>query len=166
WAPTSRDEPEFKPLQQLLEVDGERFVACAVKGDLLVAADASSSGRISIWDTSSWTRQQTLTAGAPVTCLDASRTYIAAGTAAGYVRVWKRQSPSDPTFAQFFLPDLQLDSLPVYCVRLGPLRAAGAGGGAGGGGGGGGAGGGGGGDGDSVMVVHTRGNGRVSAWRL
>ncbi|GIL70094.1 hypothetical protein Vretifemale_934 [Volvox reticuliferus] len=173
WAPTSRDEPEFKPVLQLLEVDGERFVAVTVKGDLLVAADASTSGRISIWDTATWTRQQTLTAEAPVTSLDASRTYIAAGTAAGYVRVWKRQSANDPTFTQFFAPDLQLDCLPVYCVKLGPLRHGGGGAGGGGGSGGGGAGGGAGGSGgdggggaDAVMVVHTRGNGRVSAWRL
>ncbi|KXZ55983.1 hypothetical protein GPECTOR_2g1535 [Gonium pectorale] len=166
WSPTSRDEPEFKPVPQLLEVDGERFVACTVKGDLLVAADASSSGRISVWDTSTWARQQTLTAGAPVTSLDASRTYIAAGTAAGYVRVWKRQSAADATFTQFFVPDLQLDSLPVQCVRLGPLRPAGPGGGGGGGGAGGGGGGGGGDGGDCMMVVHTRGNGRVSAWRM
>ncbi|GIL47670.1 hypothetical protein Vafri_4431 [Volvox africanus] len=173
WAPTSKDEPEFKPVLQLLEVDGERFVAVTVKGDLLVAADASSSGRISIWDTTTWTRQQTLTAEAPVTSLDASRTYIAAGTAAGYVRVWKRQSAGDATFTQFFAPDLQLDSLPVYTVKLGPLRHGGSGAGSGGGSGGGGTGGSGGGSGsdgggggDAVMVVHTRGNSRVSAWRL
>ncbi|EFJ50695.1 hypothetical protein VOLCADRAFT_103774 [Volvox carteri f. nagariensis] len=131
WAPTSRDEPEFRPVQQLLEVDGERFVAAIVK------------------------------AGAPVTSLDASRTFIVAGTAAGYVRVWKRQSAVDATFTQFFAPDLQLDSLPVYCVKLGPLRGQQHPGGGGGGGGGGDGGGG-----DVVMVVHTRGNGRVSAWRL
>ncbi|GLI58996.1 hypothetical protein VaNZ11_000819 [Volvox africanus] len=167
WAPTSKVEPEYKPVLQLLEMDGERFVAVTVKGDLLVAADASSNGRISIWDTTTWIRQQTLTAEAPVTSLDASRTYIAAGTAAGYVRVWKRQSASDATFTQFFAPDLQLDSLPVYTVKLGPLRHGGCGAGGGGGSGGGGAGGSGGGDGgDAVMVVHTRGNSRVSAWRL
>ncbi|KAG2445917.1 hypothetical protein HXX76_000520 [Chlamydomonas incerta] len=159
WAPTSRDEPEFKPVQQLLEVDGERFVAVAVKGDLLVAADASPSGRISIWDTATWQRQQTVTAGAPVTALDASRTYIAAGTAAGYVRVWRRQSAADATFTQYFVPDVQLDTLPICTVRLGPLRQQGAAGAGVEGGAGTTAS-------DSVMVVHTRGNGRVSAWRL
>ncbi|KAG2452482.1 hypothetical protein HYH02_002721 [Chlamydomonas schloesseri] len=164
WAPTSRDEPEFRPVQQLMEVDGERFVAVAVKGDLLVAADASPSGRISVWDTHTWERQQTITAGAPVTALDASRTYIAAGTSAGYVRVWRRQSAVDATFTQYFVPDVQLDSLPIYTVRLGPLRQPGGGGGGGGSGVEGGAAGAAGSD--TVMVVHTRGNGRVSAWRL
>lgn len=79
------------------------------------------------------------------------------------MRVWRRQSPSDPTFAQLFTPDLKLDTLPVYCVKLGPMRGpqgstssstAGL------------VGGGDGGSGDAVMVVHTKGNGRVSAWRL
>jgi hypothetical protein len=30
------------------------------QGDLLVAADASSSGRVSVWDTTSWARMQTV----------------------------------------------------------------------------------------------------------
>lgn len=53
-------------------------------------------------------RPPPLQADAPVTALDASRTYIAAGTSAGYVRVWRRQSAVDPTFTQYFQPDVQL----------------------------------------------------------
>ena len=85
-------------------------------------------------------------ADAPVTALDATRTYIAAGTAAGYVRVWKRQAGSSGhmPFAQYFEPDLQLCSLPIRCVRLGPVRDTQ----------------------ESMMVVHTQGNNRVSVWRM
>ncbi len=68
------------------------------------------------------------------------------------------QSSLEASFTQFFTPDLRLDSLPVLTVRLAPLRPPGGGGGGGGGGSGG--------EGDMMMVVHTRGNGRVSAWRL
>ncbi len=88
------------------------------------------------------------------------RTHIAAGTAAGTVRVWRRQSPSDPSYEQCITPDIALDTRPIYGVWFRPLRApkaAAADGGAAGGGGGGE---------DTVLVVHAYGSGRVGAWRM
>lgn len=103
-------------------------------------------------------------AGAPVSSLATCRTYIAAGTTAGTVRVWRRQSPSDPSYEQCITPDIVLDTRPIYGVWFRPLRApkTAAAGGAAGGGGGAGAGGGE----DTVLVVHAYGSGRVGAWRM
>lgn len=55
-------------------------VSIGPQGGVLAAADASPEGRISIWSTDTWERQQTLTAGSTVTGLSLSSSHLAVGT--------------------------------------------------------------------------------------
>jgi hypothetical protein len=56
------------------------------QADILVAADCSNSGRISIWDTASWTRQQTLTVRV--------RVRVRGSPLGGYKRITEAREPS------------------------------------------------------------------------
>lgn len=73
--------------------------AC-VQAGLMVAADASPKGRVSVWSTASWRRLCTVEAGAPVSAMAVNHQYIAVGTAAGRVRVWARTGSEGEELSQ------------------------------------------------------------------
>ncbi|MEW5299705.1 MAG: hypothetical protein WDW38_004240 [Sanguina aurantia] len=142
WTPSSEVKTEFEPVAELREADGPRFVSVAMQDELMIAADASPSGHIFLWDVHSWRRVQALEAGAEISCLSVCSNHIAAGTVSGYVRVWRRAG-AGKEFLPLFDPDLQLDGKPLYNVRLGPAP-----------------------DGSCMLVVHSLGKNRIGVWRL
>lgn len=113
-----------------------------MQAGLLAAVTAGPHGRINIWDTSEWKRQQTLEAGAEVVGMDMSDDFIAVGTSAGYVRIWRRLP--GPEYQPLFEKDLQLDQAwPLYTVKLGEAP-----------------------DGTPLMVVHSMGANALGVWKL
>ncbi|KAF5825688.1 hypothetical protein DUNSADRAFT_7549, partial [Dunaliella salina] len=94
WKPEGEaTAAQFSPVHSLLEVDGSNFVACCIQDGRLAAAE--SSGRIGIWDTVTWSRVHTLSAGAEVTALALSNAHVAVGTACGAVMAWQCEAGSE-----------------------------------------------------------------------
>jgi hypothetical protein len=148
--------------QQMEDLYVYKFMFCLVQGNLFIAADASPVGRIFIWSgvqgsdssssgktkasvssqAASWTRLPTLEAGAPLACMSARGDHIAVGTTTGAAIVW-RHAPGGTEYLPLFDKPLQLDTHPLFCVRLstGP-------------------------DGTPLMVVHASGKNAIGVWRL
>lgn len=162
WHPTASGnvKSEFAPVGAVVELDGARCTGLAQEGSMVAVGDCSPAGRVTIWETGSggaggssgggWRRLQVLEAGSPVASLALRGQFLAAGTAAGYVRVW-RLNLDGGQFEVLFTPDLSLSpGEPLRNVLLTSPAATAAGAAAA----------------STLLVVHSGAKNRIGVWRL
>jgi len=141
WKPEGEaTAAQFSPVHSLLEVDGSNFVACCIQDGRLAAAE--SSGRIGIWNTTTWNRVHTLSAGAEITALALSNAHVAVGTACGAVMAWQCEAGSEEC-KQVFVAR-QVDTVPIRTVLLNHTKYAEG----------------------RLLVVHSAGRNSVNVWHL
>jgi WD40 repeat protein len=75
-------------------MDGTRKSALLMHGSLLIVADSSPEGLITLFDINTWKRTHNIKAGAPVTLLKANDKLLVAGTSTGRCFAWLLPNPS------------------------------------------------------------------------